>query len=386
MSTVNLQEILIVNGLGITLMIFLLLMRRRNVQKRYYIEKLYGTMIWLTIMGCAVETLSFLVDNRVFFGCIPLSYLLNSLCFLGTSCVGFLWCLYVELRIFNSLQKVWKSIKYLVIPFAVIVLICLVNLSGCGILFTISEENVYRRGTLVGLVYVVLFIYFLYSISLVDRSRKNGLYIHNFPTSYFVIPCMIGTLIQGAMYGIALGWTSVALALLFVYIQLQSLNALVDPLSGLYNRRYLDNVLDHLQHNEKHAVYGIMIDVNGFKKINDSFGHSAGDDAIRNIGQILSDSLPKCGIAIRYAGDEFILLLNTEEEAVAKDTIQKLHRNVERFNQLKKRKYQLSLSAGYERFDAKTGDTESFLLAMDKRMYAAKREYYERHEGLTDEE
>ena len=91
MSTVNLQEILIVNGLGITLMIFMLLMRRQNVQKRYYREKLYGTMIWLTIMGCAVETLSFLVDNRVFFGCIPLSYLLNSLCFLGTSCVGFLW-------------------------------------------------------------------------------------------------------------------------------------------------------------------------------------------------------------------------------------------------------------------------------------------------------
>ena len=65
---------------------------------------------------------------------------------------------------------------------------------------------------------------------------------------------MAGTIIQGMMYGIALGWTSVSIALFLVYVQIQSLNAMVDSLSGLYNRRYLDNVLEHLKHNAKKPV------------------------------------------------------------------------------------------------------------------------------------
>ena len=98
------------------------------------------------------------------------------------------------------------------------------------------------------------------------------------------------------------------------------------------------------------------------------------------MGKILSDSIPDCGIAIRYAGDEFIVLLSTESEEVVVDTIQKVQQNVERFNTLKKSGYQLSLSMGYERFDEETGDTEAFLLAIDKRMYEEKGKYYRERE------
>lgn len=377
MNTVNLQEILIVNGLGIVIMFFLLLMRHREGRKDNYKEKLYDAMIWLTITECVVETLTFVLDHRMYPGCIAIAYILNTICFVGTSLIGFLWCLYVDLRIFNRLYRVREKIKYLILPFFAFVIIALVNLNGCGILFTISKDNVYQRGKYVWIIYVVLLFYFIYSVSLVDRFKKNGLYIHYFPTFYFVIPCVVGVMIQALSYGIALGWISVALALLFVYVQLQSLNAVVDTLSGLYNRRYLDNLLAYLQRNSKiTTVYGIMMDVNGFKQINDNFGHSVGDDALQNIGQILSDTIPNCGIAIRYAGDEFIILLNTVSETVVKDTMQHLQQNIETFNRLGKHKYQLSLSMGYERYDTQTGDAERFLFTMDKRMYEAKEKYY----------
>lgn len=379
LNTVNLQEVLIVNGIGIVLMVFLLLMRFENIQKKSNREWLYDAMIWLTITGCSVEAVTFLIDGRIFKGCVPLAYFLNSICFISTCCVGFLWCLYVDLRIFNSLHRIRKSMKYLIIPLLIDVMMCLVNLNGCGILFTISEDNIYRRGRFSIITYIILFFYFIYSICLVDRSKKRGLYVQRFPTSYFVIPCMIGTIVQGMMYGITLGWTAVALAFLFVYIQLQSLNSLVDPLSGLYNRRYLDNILEHLQRNPKRSVYGVMMDVNNFKKINDNFGHSQGDDAIRNIGKILSDSIPNCGIAIRYAGDEFILLLSTDSMDVVNDTMDQIQHNIDRFNESKKGGYQLSLAMGYEYFDPKSGDTQAFLLAMDKRMYDAKEKYYSQH-------
>ena len=377
MENINFQEIFIVNGIGIALMLFVLGMQHENVQKRGGREEIFNTMVYLTIAANAAELLTFLIDGKLFPGCIVISYLLNSFCFLCSGMVGYLWCIYVNLRIFNSGHRLRKRKIFLMIPIFIIVAICLINLSGCGILFSISENNVYERGMLVMIVYVILYFYFIYSICLVDRSKTRGLYVQRFPTYYFVIPCMIGTAVQGLVYGVTLGWAAVAMALLFVYIQLQSMNALMDTLSGLYNRRYLDNILEHIRRDSKRTVYGVMMDVNGFKGINDNYGHGEGDDAIRNIGQILADSMPDCGIAIRYAGDEFILLLNTNSEDVVKDTIDRITSNVDCFNASKNGGYQLSLAIGYGRFDVESDDTDAFLISIDKQMYSSKKKYYE---------
>ena len=88
MNTINLQEILIVNGIGITIMAYLLLMRFQSMKKKDRRERLFDAMVWMTIGGCTVETLSFLVDGMLFPGSIALSYLFNSLCFIFTSGVG----------------------------------------------------------------------------------------------------------------------------------------------------------------------------------------------------------------------------------------------------------------------------------------------------------
>ena len=358
-------------------MVFLRLTRIENKEKRYIGDWLFDIMIWLTIFGCLAEVGSFLVDGRLFPGARVLSYLLNSFCFIGTCSVGFLWCLYVDLRIFNSIRRLRRRLPWLALPWAADVVMNLINLSGCGLIFTISEANVYQRGSLVLSVYVILFFYFIYSICLADGSRKKSLHIRFFPTWYFVGPCMVGTLIQGLSYGITVGWTAVALALLFVYIQLQSRNSFLDSLSGLYNRRYMDCILSQPKRYSRRSIYGIMIDVNGFKQINDAYGHSKGDNAIRSIGRILSESVPDSGIAIRYAGDEFILLLYTDEEELVKSTIRLINQNVDSFNASGEEPFQLSLAMGYSRFDSTSEDTEKFLSAMDEKMYFSKREHYQ---------
>lgn len=377
MSTINIQEIIIVNGLGVFLMVVLLMMRFKDIHKISFKEKLYNVLIWLTILCIVSETISFLIDNRMFSGSIILSYASNTVSILSAVGIGFVWCIYVDLHVFNSFHRIRRSVKYLGIPILYTVICCIINLTACGVLFSISNENVYQRGILLWLQYIFVFGYIFYSIIIVLHSKKSGLNINFFPIYYFVVPCMIGIIIQGVMYGIALGMTSVAVALFLVYVQIQSSNAMLDSLSGLYNRRYLDNLLEHLQHNAKNPVYGIMIDVNGFKTINDNYGHSAGDSAIRSIGHILSDSIPKCGIATRFAGDEFMILLNTGSEAVVKETIKQIEINIDKFNASKKHKYQLSLSMGYECLDAKIGNVEAFLCAMDNKMYAEKKKYYD---------
>ena len=377
MHAVNFPEILIVNGIGIFLMVFLRLTRIENIEKRYVDDKYFDTMIWLTIAGCTAEVFAFLIDGKIFMGCRVLSYLLNSFCFIGTCCVGFLWCLFVEFRVHHDVERSRKRAKILVIPFLVDIVMNLVNYTGCGILFSISEENVYQRGYLVVVTYLILFFYFGYSLCIVDRSKKSGLHIQFFTVNYFVIPCILGTVVQGVCYGITLGWTTVAIAMLCVHVQTQSMNAFVDSLSGLYNRRYMDCVLSRIKRNSKAPLYGIMIDVNDFKKINDDYGHSKGDDAIHNIGRILYASIPDNGIAIRYAGDEFIILLRTDDAEVVRSTMRCVEKNTEEFNRAKKEPYSLSFAMGYSRFEQSTGNVEQFLSSMDMEMYLSKRKHYE---------
>lgn len=85
-------------------------------------------------------------------------------------------------------------------------------------------------------------------------------------------------------------WLSIALALIFMQIQSHTEILYVDELSGLYNRRYLNALLEDRNINRK-SLYGIMMDINDFKHINDKYGHDVGDQAIRTIGSLLKNRI-----------------------------------------------------------------------------------------------
>ena len=88
--------------------------------------------------------------------------------------------------------------------------------------------------------------------------------------------------------------------------------AIRDPLTGLFNRRYLEETLEREVQRAKrnHQPVGIiMIDIDFFKKINDTYGHEAGDAALRELGGFLLTHIRREDIACRFGGEEFILIL-----------------------------------------------------------------------------
>ena len=82
-----------------------------------------------------------------------------------------------------------------------------------------------------------------------------------------------------------------------------------DALSGVYNRRYMDEILDMLTRTPEHPFAVLMIDIDHFKNINDICGHSKGDFIIQNVAAILTSLTRKNDIVCRYGGDEFLLIL-----------------------------------------------------------------------------
>jgi diguanylate cyclase (GGDEF)-like protein len=105
---------------------------------------------------------------------------------------------------------------------------------------------------------------------------------------------------------------SMALASLRSRDELQN-RSIRDPLTGLFNRRYMEESFERELHraarSETPAVSFMMIDIDHFKKINDTFGHDAGDMVLRELSHILTGKSRKYDIACRFGGEEFVLCL-----------------------------------------------------------------------------
>lgn len=366
---INIPEILVANGTGAFLVLFLLLYRIRISQTNQFDEKAYNFMLIVTFIATINETLSFIIDARPGFIFHILQYISNTISSASSGIIGYCWCLFVEYHIHRNFKRIKKKSRILAVPLIIATILIFINLLGTGIIFDISKENVYTRGPMNFILYIFVFVYYIESIYTVQKAKNDSILVEFFPIYFFIIPCMIGTMIQGFFFGISTIWLCVAIAFIIVYIEIQISISFIDDLSGLYNRKYMNHYLDKLQNDKPKRVYGFLMDINDFKTINDIYGHLKGDQAIIQFGKILQHSIDKDSVAIRMGGDEFVIfaILKSNEEALA---IKKhIEQNVRQFNTNSTEPFHLSFSIGIAKY---SGNIETFLSSMDDSMYEAK--------------
>lgn len=367
---INIPEILVANGTGAFLVLFLLLYRIRIVQTNQFDEKAYNFMLIVTFIATINETLSFIIDARPGFIFHILQYISNTISSASSGIIGYCWCLFVEYHIHRNFERIKKKSRILAIPLIIATILIFINLLGTGIIFDISKENVYTRGPMNFILYIFVFVYYIESIYTVHKAKYDSILVEFFPIYYFIIPCMIGTMIQGFFFGVSTIWLCVAIAFILVYIEIQISISFIDDLSGLYNRKYMNHYLNKLQNNKTKHVYGFMMDINDFKAINDTYGHLKGDYALIQFGIILQHSIDKDSVAIRMGGDEFVIFAKLQSDTEAVKLKKRIENNVRQFNIHSKEPFHLSFSIGIAKFNGK--NTDAFLSAMDDSMYEAK--------------
>ena len=151
----------------------------------------------------------------------------------------------------------------------------------------------------------------------------------------------------------------------------------VDPLSGLLNRRALMDFLNAEADRAKR--YGrrislILADVDNFKEINDSLGHSAGDEAIRVVAEVFREVVRKADVVGRYGGDEFMVVMPETSAKGAEDLAARLLEAIKaKPSKLgPKAKRTLTLSIGVASFDFKRDSVDTLITHADTALYESK--------------
>lgn len=145
-----------------------------------------------------------------------------------------------------------------------------------------------------------------------------------------------------------------------------------DPLTHLFNRQYFDQVYQELVKSSK--PFGlIMLDVNGLKFVNDTYGHLAGDDLLIQAGQIMQSSVREQDTVFRIGGDEFVIIVENSRDGTLSDICSRIQRqcNLSREDH----RQEVSLSFGIC-LSSEVSDPNEILSVADKRMYEDKAKYY----------
>jgi len=149
--------------------------------------------------------------------------------------------------------------------------------------------------------------------------------------------------------------------------------ALVDELTKLPNRRAFVAALDAaLRDEDRTGVAVLFVDLDGFKRVNDTFGHEVGDSLLAEIGREVASSMRADDFVGRLGGDEFVVLCRNTERSVIGHVVERLETSVARAVASIEHPLQVSASVGVAWADQHAATSEAVLGAADAEMYAAK--------------
>ncbi|HAD55708.1 MAG TPA: hypothetical protein DCG10_11110, partial [Lachnospiraceae bacterium] len=143
-----------------------------------------------------------------------------------------------------------------------------------------------------------------------------------------------------------------------------------DPLTKLYNRRYLVNQVNEWICKPGKNFWIVLMDVDDFKAVNDTYGHGYGDDVLREAGRLMLEEMMGKGIAARFGGEEFMLVFERDDREQVLHSFRNIQEGLKRYSQ-NTRQTDITISGGMERYEA---DKQLDLLftSVDRKLYTAK--------------
>ena len=359
---------------GYSLLMLLFLWLDSKSHKGLYSKTavLFRRIILATMLILVVEAASFVVDQRPGRVMYYLGYISNSVLFSIILAPLSLWLGYLdECILTDEREKKRKRIVYAAFNMLAAVLV-VVNLFT-GILFTIGEGNTYVRGpAVISLMALNVVLFFGYLPTLRNYRRFISGRVYELILALGALP-FLGSTLQMLFYGTPLLWPMMALVALAAHFLVEKEEIRRDCLTGLLSRMQMEVRAQYLI--DRHQPFTlILMDIDHFKNINDTYGHEEGDRALCIIANLLQKSIKQVDSAYRYAGDEFILLIESEHKEAADRVVERLKANLEKHNSASQKPYKLSFSCGIVFYDGTSkANVMNLFSSADERMYQNKK-------------
>lgn len=355
------------------LLSFLWLAERRRRNAHLGQERYFQWMLALAILAFGANLLSGIpVRSGWLFGCVAMGNALEMI--LSTLLIP-LYFLYMCEQIPGPPIRAQACLRTLLSVLTGLCVLMIASTAFTGAVFYYGPDGVYHRGTFfmvpMGLQLLMMCLVEGYLI-----ARKNTLELRDFRVlALFLAAPFIGWLLQSLWPGMPFALLGITFAALVVFTDIQNRNIDKDYLTGAFNRQTLDRYLRKKieQATEEKSFAAILLDLDNFKAINDRFGHYEGDEALVGTVRVLREAVDRRDLVVRYGGDEFCIVLDTDQPAAVRETLKRIECKLEHFTTLHRKPYQIKFSAGFAVYRKACGqDPAAFFRMIDHRMYLNK--------------
>lgn len=369
-----------ISALGIILLSIILIMQRQT-KAVSAAQRRFNLLIYVLMVMLVVDACCWLIDGQQFRFALELNYMFETIYYALHIFLPFAWVLYVEGTLSTDLQAARKRTNIASIPLILLMIALVFNLKY-PFVFQIDAQNVYHRAVGFYFYGFLTYAYLIYGSIRSLIKAKSAPWVDDrrryYTMAFFAVLPSLGGFIQLFFYGVSLNWILASVSALLVYIDAQNRQISTDPLTNLNNRRELTKFLmretqdrDQLKNS---GVSLIMMDVDGFKQINDTYGHFYGDGVLANVSDILKLSCKNTNAFLsRYGGDEFCIVLPASADVNAEEIIARVEQSVTEWNAMHPDMNPIAFSIGYAEWDSHMDKSYETLLARaDARMYEVK--------------
>lgn len=366
------------NTVSLIILVFIFLNIRSSSENISMQYKLFKAMILANIGMIIIDAFAWKFNGLKGSMNLTLNTGFNFLLYVLEPIPPSLSVLYTSYHVFSSDVKVKEKQKVLMVFFLLNLMICIISLFT-GSFFYVDQNNIYHRGPYFALHVAYCYGLLIYSLMYLIKHKQYIEKRKYISMIVYFIPMAIGTTIQVLFYGYSLNWVGMMLSLLIIYFNIQNRGINTDYLTGIYNRRQLDEYIRERIRNstENKSFSAILLDLNEFKSINDRFGHKIGDEALKDSVEIIRRSLNTDDFIARFGGDEFVIITDIYNGQTLDKVVNRIRKNVENFNVSNLKPYNLNFSIGYDIYSCNSKmEADEFFKHIDMLMYENKKISY----------
>lgn len=361
------------NIIGIIILFIIFLNIKPYVKTLPLDQKMFIGMLLSTVIIMILDIVMISINGLDGATTKTVSMILSTVYFILNPMPFFLWTLYVNFKVYEDKKRLKRISKITVWPVVINAVLAVLSLFF-GLVFFIDDNNIYNRGSWFWVIAIICYSYSAYTVIEIFKNRNYLSRKKYYSMLLFILPPALGGLIQMLVPELKLLWVSLVISLMMVFINLQTEQLYTDALTGLHNRRHLESRLrKYRSRKNKNNVGMLMIDIDCFKTINDTYGHDEGDKALEYFSKILQDSFRKDDNIFRYAGDEFVVVIEVKNMEQLEKAVNRMRTNIEKFNKEGITQYDINVSIGYDILDNSSNvSMKSFIKHIDKLMYKDK--------------